>query len=567
MTMRHTLTRLVILLLLSVSAILPACGGEDDGSNQITTTPANGKSDSVDQADARPISSFILPYDDVVSVELSLIATVVAARRADAAGYSEGENPYQIRYAVYNLRNEAITQALIDAEKNGVDVQILIEADQLDPARDYNTMDDLLVSNGFELQGDHRKLTDEQKKTADLIGVTGSGLMHLKTRLFRYRDASGNSVERLLTGSMNPGDMAVENNETLYLVRDSALIAQYRAKYEAVRDGRRLQNQWSDASAVNVLFTPDDGVQPRDKIIEWIDAEQEAILIAVYAFRDWAEQTGKKSLIDRLIAAHQRGVQVILVTDHKHIDGVDAHGNSIGYDDPVEERLRDAGILVYECTNAATDFTAMHMKMGVFGLSRIKVITDAGNWTKAALGSGSRSAQNTESYLFIDSQRLDENAIGLRHLGAFLQLIETYAPQVHNAQQPTFSALLQQLTALPAWPQITVHFTAQGETAWGETLAITGDHPLLGAWTVANASQTLFTDAQRYPRWDSKDGLSLPFGTRLELKVVKRDASGAIVEWMAGENRKLLVDPHDLRQSRQSRSIGAREMLVDLGTL
>lgn len=48
--------------------------------------------------------------------------------------FSPKDNPYRIEYAVYNLQHAEIVSALVDAAKNGVVVQVLIEDAQLDPS-------------------------------------------------------------------------------------------------------------------------------------------------------------------------------------------------------------------------------------------------------------------------------------------------------------------------------------------------------------------------------------------------------------------------------------------------
>jgi hypothetical protein len=61
------------------------------------------------------------------------------------------QNPYKIRYSVYNLMptTPSMVSALINAFNNGVYVQILIEASQTNPCKSYNTLTELLAKGGM----------------------------------------------------------------------------------------------------------------------------------------------------------------------------------------------------------------------------------------------------------------------------------------------------------------------------------------------------------------------------------------------------------------------------------
>ena len=503
------------------------CAGKCDGGHDI------GHLAALPQA---TLATRFAPYEDPLTFDLTLIEQVVAARSADPADYAEGANPYSIRYAVYNLRNLDLTNALVDAENAGVDVQVLIEADQLDPARDWNVTDELLASRGFEVVADDHDLDDRSRRTADLIGITGSGLMHLKTRLYSWRDPeTGADQQRVVTGSMNPGDLAVDNDETLHLIDDPRIASAYAAKYDAVLAHKKLTNDFIPGAPLNVLFSPDGGEQARDHIADLIDHEQELILLAIYSLRDVEPSDGSSGIIERLIAAHQRGVPVVVITDQKQSDGIDSDGNQLYWNDPSEDLLRDAGIPVYEVINHASQFNAMHAKYGIFGLTHPIVVTDAGNWTHAGLGSGTRAPKNQESVLFIDTISLDGGRTAERYLGNFVDILDRYGA----------GDLLDQLAGLPAWPTVDVVATARAQTFWGQSLWLTGSTDELGDWTRNDAfGWPLSTDVSTYPSWGGAP-LSLPLGSRADYKLVKRTADG--VTWEAGGNRWLVADPTDVR--------------------
>lgn len=492
------------------------------------------------------VATLFSPDENPLGADLGLIQRVVEARAADPAVYPEGQNPFSIRYAVYNLAHPALLEALAGAEARGVDVQILIEDEQLDPGRSYNTADELLVARGFELVRDHRDLDDTTRRTADLIGVVGEGLMHLKTRLYSWIDpATGLGAVRLVTGSMNPGDLAVFNDETLHVISIPEIAARYAAKLDALLRGEEVDNVWVDGAPAQVLFSPDPGPQAIDQIARLIDGERELIVVAVFTLRNPRPRAGGKGLLDRLIDAHARGVPVVVLTDRKQSDGVDASGASTGTNDGGEDALRAAGIPVYEVMNRDhSPYNAMHTKYAVFGLTHPVVVTDAGNWTRAAFGSGQSTPVNDESVLFL-GDALDDGRTARRTLGHFLRMLFRYGTDGTDGQTPTGGPppreVLDLLAALPGWPRVEVELQAHAETSWGQSLAVAGDAAALGAWDPA-AALPLATDASSYPVWSAASPLVLPLGDRVEAKLVRR-ATGGATSWEAGENRRLQIDP------------------------
>jgi len=511
--------------------------GKADG----TDLPAYNSLPAAADLDA-PLSALFAPDDPVNTLELTLIESVITARGDDETErFEEGDNPYRIRYAVYNLRNPFIVDALIRAEAANVDVQILIEADQLDPKKDWNTADETFIAAGFEFAPDHRALDAAGRDTADLVGITGSGLMHLKARIF---ETPGHA--RVLSGSMNPGDHAVHNEETLHLVNDAEVVAAYMEAFEDIRSGSGFTNTWNDSAAVNVMFTPASGLRASTKVFEWLEAEQEQILLMVFSLRDISAPTGGASLVDLLAAKKAAGVDVYVITDRKQSDGVDADGNRLWWNDSTEDRLRAAGVPVYEATNRGTPFTAMHHKVAVLGRTHIRVISDAANWTKAGLGSGTRRAKNHESVLFIDSAALDDNRTGRRYLAQWLRVLERYADQSAGDGEAGYAEVAARLTASDGWPSEPVIFVAQDtHTDWGEGVAVVGDAAALGTWSLDSGGALLGTDGDSYPTWTAIMPVELPLASTIEWKLVI-EQDGRIRRWENGDNRRSVVRPGPL---------------------
>lgn len=492
------------------------------------------------------IETMFTPDDDAKSAELALIDEVIAARKADPRSFSPAENPYQIEYAIYNMTDRDIIGRLIDAARAGVRVQVLIDADQIGPHKPHNTVVNQLTSAGFTHAESQKGLSAEERRDLQVIEIDmpGAGLFHFKSRYYAFPDpATGQVKETLLTGSHNPQNSAHKNDESLHRITDPALIKRYTDAYRALRDGRQIVNRWDDQAPVNVLFTSPStqGPKPVDKILELIDQEKELVFLTVFSLRNLEGSRGQ-TLVDRLVAAKERGVPVVVVTDRKASDGVRDDGTPTAKDmDGTDELLERAGIPVFEYTNPAGPHTAMHLKSAVFGLTAMKVVTDTGNWTAATMGKGGGSrGKNAESILFVDSARYDRNATGQRYLGEFLHVLRKYAGQNAGTGKPDAEALIARLQRSPDWPKVKVSFDVMARAMPGEEVYLTGDHPALAPRGDAPGLE-LDTDPGTSV-FRGRAELDLPLGTRLEYQVVRRDASGHI-EHTPGQSAILVVDP------------------------
>jgi hypothetical protein len=501
---------------------------------------------------ADALKTVFTPGDEAQKMELAALDEILAARKADPRTFPPAENPYRIEYAVYNLTDPEVIRRLGAAQKAGIRVQVLIDAKSIAPEKWWNRVVKDLTAEGFSFERSQWGLSAEKLESTNLIGMNLPGIFHLKARCFSYPDpATGTLKETLLTGSFNPEVGARKNDESLHRITDSHLVQQYRGAIEAMRDGRPIRNVFDEGTAVNALFTSPGAKGPRvvDKILEAVDAEKELICLSVFTLRDIVG-TDKKKLVQRLIAARDRGVQVVVVTDKKQADGVDAEGKRVEgvADDPTDELLQRAGIPTYEALNVAGPYNAMHLKAGIFGLTHTKVVTDAGNWTFSTMGTAEYGSRNAESVLFIDSGKLDGNETGHRYLGEFLRVLRKYGPQ--NPGQPDVEGLIQSLQSRPGWPKVAVNFDVVARTYMGQDVYITGNTRELGQWGEGGPGVKLETDPATYPHW-RKAEVELPLGCRLEYKIVKRNPDGGL-SWEPGENAVLVVDTvSSERASRQ----------------
>lgn len=491
-----------------------------------------------------PIETVFTPGDQALQMELKEFDSILTARRSDTRTFSDAENPYRIQYAVYNLTDPRIITKLTEASRAGIHVQLLIDSHQIDPSRPWNTSVDELKAAGFTHAASQKGLTEAQRRDTQIIEIDmGRGLFHLKARTFEYPDpATGEAKRTLLTGSHNPQESAHHNDESLHRITDPALIAQYTQAIEALKADKPIQNAWNDAAPVNVLFTSPTAKGPRvsDQLFKMVREEKELIFISVFTLRNITNSEGRSKLVDELAAAKARGVKVAVITDHKQADGVDENDRpraDSGPDD-TEDLLRAAGIPTYEVTNRAGPHNAMHLKSAVFGLTDMKVVTDAGNWTYATMGSRAAKPKNAESVLFIDSGKADGNKTGTQYLGEYLSIMRRYATQAHGG--PEVESMIRELQAMPNWPKVKVNFDVVARTHWGQDVYVVGNTPELGGWGADGPGIKLDTDAGTYPSWKARD-IELPLGSTLEYKVVKRSADGR-VDWEPGKNAVLVVD-------------------------
>jgi len=475
----------------------------------------------------QPLEVLFTPDDAPIPVEVALIDSITEERRADPASYTPADNPYRVQYAVYNLRNADVVDALVAARDAGVAVQVLMEDDQLDPARDWNWADDHLRDLGWSYAEDHRELSADERAEMELVGIGGSGLMHLKLRLF-----TSPTRQVAVSGSMNPGDNAVFNDETWHLVREPELVRSYAEAYDDLLFEEGFHNSWNDDLGANVLFTPaDSGPEAGDRILQWLSEEDEQILIMVYSLRDLSSPERTDTLLSILADKVQAGVPVVVVTDRKQSDA---------WGDDTEDRLRDVGVRVYEATNSTTEYTSMHHKVAVLGRTHLRVITDAANWSTSGLGSSTTRARNVESSLFIDAS-YDGGHLGRRYLAQALRVLERYAPQSADDGEVSFAELGPVLWDAPDWPTQEVRFRAhQAHTSWGETIRVVGDAAPLGRWGIDSLGVPLTTSTATYPSWDGGSAW-LAVGRPASFKLVAEQ--GGELRWEGGDNRVITVQP------------------------
>ncbi len=296
------------------------------------TTVCNGASENSD------LKAVFMPYysKSQMGKEVTAIKNVTKSRLLDTRTFTRKNNPYCVLYAVYNFAPEPewknLVDAMLEARKSKVKVQVLVDAQQLNPFKVDNWNQGLkdLINGGLKFSPSQLNLTVAEQDEYELIGINtsmrGNGLMHLKTRIFKWEDHK--TFEKhsvVMTGSFNPEvgpapQYGFLNNDTFMEIHDMQTIKKYENKYLAVRGNKNIINEWNESSPLNVLFSPDpQGPQPVNKIIEWINIETEIIFIWVFTLRNIISKDNR-SLYDSLLDAKDRGVQIVVATDANMVE-------------------------------------------------------------------------------------------------------------------------------------------------------------------------------------------------------------------------------------------------------
>ena len=464
--------------------------------------------------------TFFAPYQDMLAPELEMINRVINAKKSDNNIYPEGSNPYSINYAVYNLKIHSVMNALIEAENNGVDVQILIEGHQFE--KPWNDFDEILEQAGFEIVTTAEGLMEEELNTLDVIGINHGDYtaMHLKLRHFTWISPLDNqSKECMITGSGNPVNSALYNHEVMHVTNNDFIIEQYKAKYHQIKHNEPwhgFYNQWDNNSPVNVLFTGNGGILAIDKIMSMIDNEQDFIGISMFILHDIAGKADEATFTEKLINAHERGVKVIVVSDTYFTDP------DSNKDNQTDEILQEADIPFYEVTNRFGDWNAMHLKAVVFGTGdNMKFVTGAGNWSRGGMGYRTSNnyfhyTKNDEDFIFINSKEFDNHKTGYAYLNDFLYLLETYENQQPLGTKTAYE-IREELKEIPNWNdggdwQQTVVFI-YGETEPGQDMFIRGgiDHDYANDHLGRNCRTDNFECAVPIRHFNKKNQTTLPW--------------------------------------------------------
>ena len=377
----------------------------------------------------------------------------------------------RIRVALYNLRSERLAHALLARHREGLEVELLLDAKQMD--QPWNTLGAWLEEQGLPVV----PVRNERHRYATL---------HDKLAL--VDDAE------VFLGSANWGPSGLHaNEEALLALRSPALAAVVDAELDEIASDARHARVGDVPGPMQLHFSPTDRL---DAVIERaIDGAEERVLVAVFSLR-------LRWLAEALVDAHRRGVEVWVVTDRKQADYTD-----------VDELLEAAGVPVLRALNATGEHTAMHHKFAVVD-GRL-TLTGSYNWSWTATFASHE-----------DLAAIDDREVAAAFEGEFGRLWARYGGARPN----------------PVTASMPVRVDAFAErTAFGDTLALVGDDPALGAW---DPWAGVRLDGASWPSWRGE--VALRPGARVAYKLVVLHPD-ARVSWERGANRHALVptDPQE----------------------
>ncbi|MEE2904582.1 MAG: phospholipase D-like domain-containing protein [Myxococcota bacterium] len=330
---------------------LPNGGGNQSNSMIDATTP------DWHQADLKA-SLYFAPNDPLQSIVLSHL---------EAAQTS-------IRMAFFNVRLNQVLTILRNKLAAGVDIKIILDKKQQDLF--YNDMGERMIMAGLDVTLVER--TEAMDST-----------MHNKFTII-----DGKTV---LTGSANYSHTAFNiSDEDMIVMESTDLAARYDLEFdELLAGGDAVSTPYPPNSVLRAWMGPEDDLH--DKVINLINSAQSQVLVAMF-------QLNVNIVVDALIAAKNRGVNVVVILDERQAtqEGSDA-----------DDELTAAGINVVIADATGGSFAEMHSKFVT--VDHTKLIMGSFNWTN--LG----AFFNDENIVEVDDPHLASRAEG-----KFAEMLNTY---------------------------------------------------------------------------------------------------------------------------------------------
>jgi hypothetical protein len=245
-----------------------------------------------------------------------------------------------IEIAFFNVRLDTVKDLLVLKKNAGVDVHVVLDKKQQD--KSYNTMGEELSALGINVS---------------LVENTAAenATMHNK---FAIVDS-----HLVMTGSANYSYTALNiSDEELIAFDDAGLAARYELELdEIIQNGDVSSAPYAGNEAMQVFMGPEDGLAY--KVKDMLDDAQTSVVVAMF-------QLNIQMIVDALVAAHVRGVNVIVVLDEKQASQADA---------TADETLSAAGVPVLLADATGNSVAEMHSKFVV--VDHAKVLLGSYNWT------------------------------------------------------------------------------------------------------------------------------------------------------------------------------------------
>lgn len=273
-----------------VAGLSGCLAGEDVAPNVIET--ATGSESVVVGEETEIVRATLPPLTPMVGIEDWIRIYMAEPLAANADSYRGGADvdlaaaidaaEISVDAAIHDLNLWSIRDALLDAERRGVRVRLVMESDNLDSRTEMQE----LVAAGI-----------------DTVEDASEGRMHNK-----YVVIDGVEV---WTGSMNfTTTGAYRNRNNLIRIEAEAVAAQYTAEFEEMFLADIFGNESPAGNAflttvvghsVEIYFSPDDSTL--DRLLELVNGADVSIYFMAFSFT-------QDELADALLDAAERGVEV-----------------------------------------------------------------------------------------------------------------------------------------------------------------------------------------------------------------------------------------------------------------
>jgi phosphatidylserine/phosphatidylglycerophosphate/cardiolipin synthase-like enzyme len=227
--------------------------------------------------------------------------------------------------------------------------------------------------------------------------IRGSGLMHQKILIV--------DKETIFIGSANMTTASLTMHDNLVIGLNSPKIAHFLME-KASRAPGYLRSTVG-GQEIELWLLPDPGTHALQDLRRKIRLAHQSIRIALFTFTHPA-------LIDEVIAAHIRGIQVSLV--------IDLH-SGLGASKDAVEKIRQAGIKIY----MSQGIQLLHHKFIL--IDDETLVTGSANWTKAAF------TKNSDCILVLHHLNKNQKAF----MNRLWKRIETEARVLKNDPKPSKS--------------------------------------------------------------------------------------------------------------------------------
>ncbi len=344
------LKKIIVGLFIALFVCLPACTQAPAETEQIVPSVTASGNNPSSKSDRASIQVFF--NDPWEKQRDDTLQRVILDAIADAE--------YSIDLATYNFTDTKTRDALVVAQRRGVQVRIVIHSEN----------------------ADKDAIRALEKAGIGVVASQSNGLMHAKYIVIDRRITISGSA------NITPGSFFYDNN-FMILVDDKVVSELFRAEFEEKFTDRKFGSAspktpsadiitLADGTRLLVRFSPDDSVE--NNLIAIAQAGKESIYLLAYSF---ASDPIGETLIHRYDAG--LNVEVIFEKDKAYTD-----------DGGEAEKLKRAGIPIYLDGSDGL----MHEKAIIFDKS--VVAAGSYNFTRSA------DTRNDEQLLIIDNEFIAE---------------------------------------------------------------------------------------------------------------------------------------------------------------